>query len=127
MSDLKDSLEQLVKGLGAYNIRVADSKGFENAILGCHPKYVLKTCNSVVVFGIYVGLDYYRSIHLEDKPIGENKIMHIFRDWVQYRISAFLRERGYHAIVPTGLFDREKLIHRFSLKLAAYEAGLGAY
>ena len=53
--------------------------------------------------------------------------MHIFRDWVQYKIFQFLRERGHHAISPTGLFDREKLIHRLSLKLAAYEAGLGVY
>ena len=64
MSNLKDSLEQLGKGLGAYAMQVADSKGFENAILGCHPKDILKNCNSVVVFSIYVGLDYYRSIHL---------------------------------------------------------------
>ncbi|TEU05457.1 epoxyqueuosine reductase [Candidatus Bathyarchaeota archaeon] len=127
LSDLKNDLERFVKGLGAYAMRVADPKDFENAILGCHPRNFLKNCNSVVVFGIYVGLDYYRSIQLENKTIGENRIMHIFRDWVQYRVFEFLQERGCHAVVPTGLFDREKLIHRLSLKLVAYEAGLGVY
>lgn len=127
MSNLKDDLDQLVHGFGAYTMQVADTKRFENVTLGCHPKDILKNCNSVVVFGIYVGLDYYRSIQVEDKPIGENRVMHIFRDWVQYQISESLREREYRAIVPTGLFDREKLIHRFSFKLAAYEAGLGVY
>lgn len=127
LSDLKNDLEQFVKGLGAYAMQVADPRGFENATLGCHPKNIMKDCNSVVVFGIYVGLDYYRSIQIENKTIGENRIMHIFRDWVQYKVFEFLRERGYHVAVPAGLFNREKLIHCFSLKLAAYEAGLGVY
>lgn len=126
-SDLKDDLEQLVKDLGAYTMQVAASKGFESAIPGCRPRDILKDCNSVVAFGVYVGLDYYRSIQLENKRIGESRVMHIFRDWMEYKIFEFLRERGYHASVPTGLFDRKRLIHRFSFKLAAYEAGLGVY
>lgn len=127
MADLKDDLEQFVKDLGAYAMRVADPKGFENALLGCHPNNVLRNCNSVIVFGVYVGLDYYRSIQLENKTIGDNRIMHIFRDWAQHRILEFLQERGYQAVVPTGLFNPEKLIHRVSLKLVAHEAGLGVY
>lgn len=127
LSDLKSDLEQFVKDLGAYAVRVADPQGFENALLGCHPKNVLRNCKSVIVFGVYVGLDYYRSIQLENKTIGDNRIMHIFRDWIQYRILEFIQERGHPAVVPTGLFDREKLIHRLSLKLAAHEAGLGVY
>ncbi len=127
LSDLRNDLEQFVKCLGAYAMRIADPNGFENAMLGCHPKEISENCSSVVVFGVYVGLDYYRSIQLENKTIGENRIMHIFRDWVQYKVLEFLQERGHHAVVTTGLFDREKLIHRISLKLAAYEAGLGVY
>jgi epoxyqueuosine reductase QueG len=53
--------------------------------------------------------------------------MHIFRDWLQYKVAEYLRERGYCAVVPTGYFNREKLIPRFPFKLAAYEAGLGVY
>jgi len=127
LPDLKNDLEQFAMNLGAYAMRVADPKGFENALLGCHPKNVLRNCNSVIVFGVYVGLDYYRSIQLENKTIGDNRILHILRDWAQYRILEFLQEGGYPAVVPIGVSDRERLIHRLSLKLAAHEAGLGVY
>jgi len=128
LSDLKSDLKQFAKGLGAYDVQVADPKeGFEKAIPGCHPKNVWEHCNSVVVFGIYVGFDYYRSIELENQTIRENRIMHVFRDWLQYRIVEFIQERGYQAIAPRGYFNREKLVPRLSLKLAAYEAGLGVY
>jgi len=128
LSDLKTELKQFVKSLGAYTMQVADArKGFDNAISGCHPRNIWKFCNSVVVFGIYVGSDYYRAIKLEKKTIGDNRIMHIFRDWLQYKVAEYIQEKGYRAVVPTGIFDQEKLIHRLSLKLAAYEAGLGVY
>lgn len=127
MPDLKNDLEQFVRDLGGYAMRVADPEGFENALLGCHPNNVLRNCQSVIVFGVYVGRDYYRSIQLENKTIGDNRLLHIFRDWVQYRILEFLQQRRYHAVVPIGVSDRERLIHRVSLKLAAHEAGLGVY
>lgn len=128
LSDLKNELEQFVKSLGAYAMQVADAeKGFENAISRCHPRNVWKHCNSVVVFGVYVGLNYYRSIKLEKKTVGDDRIMHIFRDWLQYKVVGFIQEKGYCAVIPTGYFNREKLIPHLSLKLAAYEAGLGVY
>ncbi len=127
MVELKNGVVQLVKDLGAYEIRIADPSGFENAIPGCRPHDIWKHCNSVIVFGLFVGLDYYRSLQLERKTVGENRIMHIFRDWIQYKVAEFLQERRLNAVIPTGLFDQERLIHRLSLKLAAYEAGLGVY
>ena len=127
-SDLKNELERFVKGFGAYDMRVADaSKGFENAYSGCRPRAVMENCNSVVVFAIYVGPNYYRTLKIENKITGEDRIMHIFRDWLQYKVAEYLREKGYCAVVPTGYFSREKLIPRFPFKLAAYEAGLGVY
>jgi len=128
LSDLKNELEQFVKGYGAYAMRVADAnKGFENAFSGCRPKDVMEECNSVVVFAIYVGPDYYRTLKIENKIVGEDRIMHIFRDWLQYKVAEYLREKEYCAVVPTGYFNREKLIRRLSVKLVAYEAGLGVY
>ena len=127
LPDFKNDLEQFVKKLGAYTMQVADPKGFKNAIPSYHPKNVWENCNSVIVFGIYVGFDYYCSIKLENKTVGDDRIMHVFRDWLQFKIVEFLHERRYHAIVPTGLHNQEKLIHRLSLKLAAHEAGLGIY
>jgi len=127
-SDLRKRLERLVKDYGAYDMRVADaSKGFENAMPGCRPKVVMENCNSVVVFAIYVGGHYYHTLKIENKIAGDDRIMHIFRDWVQYKAADYLQERGYCAVVPTGFFNREKWIPRFSSKLAAYEAGLGIY
>jgi len=128
LSSLKADLKQFVKGFGAYTMRVADPKeGFENAIPGCRPRDVWENCNSLIVFGIYVGLDYYRSLKLERKIAGEDRVMHIFRDWVQYKTVEHIREKGYNAVVSTGYFDRDRLIPRLSLKLAAHEAGLGVY
>ncbi len=64
-SDLKNDLENFVEDFGAYTMQVANPRrGFENAITGCHPRDIFENCNSVVVFGIYVGSDYYRSIVL---------------------------------------------------------------
>jgi epoxyqueuosine reductase QueG len=127
-SDLKNELKQFVNGYGAYTMRIADAKkGFEKAMSGCRPKDVMENCNSVVVFAIHVGLDYYRTLKIENKIAGDDRIMHIFRDWLQYKVADYLRERGYCAAVPTGYFNREKLIPRFPSKLAAYETGLGVY
>jgi epoxyqueuosine reductase QueG len=126
--DLKNELERFVKDYGAYAMRVADaSKGFENAVSGCRPKDVMKNCNSVVVFAIYVGSDYYRTLKIENKITGDDRIMHIFRDWLQYKVAEYLLQKGHSATVPTGYFNREKLIPCFPSKLAAYEAGLGVY
>ena len=128
VSDLKSDLERFVRDFGAYSMRVADaSKGFENAVPSCRPKGVMGNCNSVVVFAIYAGLDYYRSLKIENKITGEDRIMHIFRDWIQFKMVEHLQEKGHSAVVPTGFFNREKMISRFSFKLAAYEAGLGVY
>ncbi len=127
-SSLKNELGQFVEDFGAYAMRVADLKeGFEKATPGCRPSDVLESCNSVVVFGIYVGLDYYRSIELGKKIVGENRVTYIFRDWLQYKVADLIRDKGYHAAIPSGYSDREKMISRMSIKLAAYEAGLGVY
>jgi len=127
-SDLKNELRQFIKGFGAYAVRVADPrKGFEKAILGCRPRDVWENCSSVVVFGVYVGPDYYRSLKFEKQIAGEDRVMHIFRDWLQYKLVEFIQEKGYNAVILSGYFNRKKSISRLSLKLAAYEAGLGVY
>jgi len=128
VSDLKSELERFLRDFGVYDVRVADaSKGFENAISGCRPKDVMENCNSMVVFATYVGLDYYRSIKIENKTAGDDRIMSILCDWLQYKVAEYFQEKGHSAVIPTGYFDREKFIPRFSFKLAAYEAGLGVY
>jgi len=127
--DLKDQLDELVKSFGAYKMKVVEAgSGFDNAIEGYHPRDIMTDCNSVIVFGVYVGRpDYYRSIKIGAEVTKDYRIMHLFRDWLQYRVAEYLQKKGYKAIVPRGFFRRETLIASLSYKLAAYEAGLGVY
>lgn len=126
--DLKDELHEFIRDFGAYKMRVVGvDKGFDNVIEGCHPRDIMTDCNSVIVFGVYVGTDYYRSIKIEERITKDYRIMHLFRDWLQYRVAEYLKEKGYRTIVPRGVFREETLTASLSYKLAAYEAGLGVY
>jgi len=128
MTKLKGDIQQFLRDRGAFKARVANSsKGFEKAIKGCHPLDVMKDGNSVIVFAIYMGLDYYRSVKIEGKMMGDERIGHIYRDWLAYELVEFLRARGFNAIAPSGFFDRDRKIARLSFKLAAHEAGIGVY
>ena len=91
-SDLKNELKRFADGLGSYALRVADPKeGFERAMHGCHPRDFWKRCNSVVVFALYVGPDYYRLLKLTKQIVGEDRIMHIVRDWIECKIAEFIK------------------------------------
>jgi len=128
MPNLKNEIMQFLTDRGAFKVRVASpSKGFEKAIEGCHPLDVMKDANSVIVFAIYIGLDYYRTVKIEGKKKGDDRIGHIFRDWLAYELAEFLKARGFRASAPSGFFDEGRKIARLSFKLAAYEAGIGVY
>jgi len=125
---LKRDVQQFLRDRGVFKVGVANpSIGFEKAIKGCHPFDVMKDGKSVIVFAIYVGLDYYRAVKIEGKTMGDDRIGHIFRDWLAHELVEFLRARGYNAIMPSGFFDRDRKIARLSFKLAAHEAGIGVY
>jgi len=121
--ELKNEVVKFLKDRGAFKVGVANSLvGFEKAIKGCHPLDVMKQGNSVVVFAVYVGLDYYRTFKIEGKRIGDDRIGYIFRDWLAYELAEFIKTRGFSAFFPSGHFDKA-----MSFKLAAYEAGIGVY
>jgi len=125
---LKSEVVKFLRDRGAFKVGVASpSVGFEKAIKGCHPLDMLKAGKSVIVFGIYIGQDYYQILKIEGKTAGDNRIGYIFRDWVAYELAEFLRMKGFRALFPTGFFDRDRKIARLSFKLAAYEAGIGVY
>jgi len=127
-TDLKSEIVKFLKDRGAFKVRVASAPvGFEKAIRGCHPFDVMKHSNSVVVFAVYMGLDYYRTFKIEGKTAGDNRIGYIFRDWLAYELVEFLKAKGFGGVFPIGDFDRARKIGRLSFKLAAYEAGLGVY
>lgn len=125
---MKDELEGFLKKFGAFKVAVADPKhGFEMAKEGCHPRDVMKNCNSVIVFAFHVGLDYYTSLDYFQKGDVESRVLSIYRDWVSFQLANFLRDRGYDAVVPHGFKNEKEKIARLSFKLAAYEAGLGVF
>lgn len=128
MADLKSEVVKFLRDHGAFKVRVANTLvGFEKAIRGCHPLDVMRHGNSVIVFAVYVGLDYYRTVKIEGKTKGDDRIGYIFRDWLAYELVEFLKAKGFGALFPSGDFDKERKIGRLSFKLAAHEAGVGVY
>jgi len=126
--NLKSDVQRFLRERGAFKVRVANPRvGFEKAVKGCHPLDVMKEGKSVVVFATYIGLDYYRTVKIEGKTVGDNRIGHIFRDWLAYELVEFLRTNGFRAAYPSGFFDRPRKMARMSFKLAAHEAGIGVY
>jgi len=122
-SDLKSEVVKFLKDRGVFKVKVADSRvGFEKAVKGCHPLDVMKDGKSVIVFAIYVGLDYYRTVKIEGKTAGDDRIGYIFRDWLAYELAEFLKAKGFSAVFPYGHFGKD-----LSFKLAAHEAGVGVY
>jgi len=126
--DLKEDVQRFLKERGAFKMRVANPcVGFEKAIKGCHPLDIMKNAESVIVFGVYVGSDFYRTVNIEGKTEADDRIGHIFRDWLAYELVEFLKGRGFNALLPRGHFDKQRNIARMSFKMAAHEAGFGAY
>jgi len=125
---LKEGVQRFLKERGAFKTRVANPcAGFEKAIKSCHPFDVMKNAKSVIVFGVYVGSDYYRTVNIEGKTEADDRIGYIYRDWLAYELAEFLKGRGFNALLPLGHFDRQRNIARLSFKLAAHEAGFGVY
>jgi len=125
---LKGDIQQFLKARGAFKVRIANPfVGFEKAIKGCHPLDMMKDAKSVIVFAVYMGSDYYRTIKIQGKTLGDSRIGHIYRDWLAHELAEFLRTKGFRAVVPSGFLDRDRKIARLSFKLAAHEAGIGPY
>jgi epoxyqueuosine reductase len=123
---LKNEVNGFLKNLGAFKVGVADpQKGFSEAYDGCHPKDIMKSCRSVIVYAFNIGLDYYAALDYEHNNI---RLGHLYRDWTGLQLTAFLRKKGFVAVeVPRELADRKNKIALLSFKLAAYEAGIGVF
>jgi len=123
---MKNEIERFLREFGVYKVGIANPKqGFEMARSGCHPKNVMKNCNSVVVFAFHVGLDYYTSFG--QKRSVESRVFNIYRDWISLQLANFLKEEGYDTVIPHGFLNKKEKIALLSFKLAAYEAGLGIF
>lgn len=125
---MKDELEEFLVEFGVSKVGIADPRqGFEMAKSGCHPRDVMKNCNSAIVFSFHVGLDYYTTLDYCQKGDVESRVFNIYRDWVSLQLANFLEDKGYNAIIPHGFKNEKEKIARLSFKLAAYEAGLGVF
>jgi epoxyqueuosine reductase len=125
---MRNELEDFLRKFGVFKVGVADPKhGFRMARSGCHPENVMKTCNSVVVFALHAGLDYYTSLDYYQEGNVESRVLNIYRDWISFQLFNFLEAMGYDAVIPYGFRDEKEKIARLSFKLAAYEAGIGVF
>nr|MDO8100176.1 hypothetical protein [Candidatus Njordarchaeota archaeon] len=126
--DLRNKIEDFLRRFGAFKIGVADpERGFGMAKEGCHPRDIMRDCRSVVVFVFNVGLDYYTTLDYFQKEDVESRVLNIYAEWVSHRLADLLLEMSCGAVVPSGFKDEKERIARLSLKLAAYEAGLGVF
>jgi len=125
---MKKELEVFLRKFGVSKVGVADpDHGFEMSREGCHPRDVMKNCNSVIVFAFPVGLDYYTTLDYSQKEDVESRVLNIYGDWVSYQLANFLKDKGYEAVVPHGFRNEKEKIARLSFKLAAYESELGVF
>ncbi|MEM3696587.1 MAG: hypothetical protein QXQ94_03675 [Candidatus Bathyarchaeia archaeon] len=125
---MREELEDFLKRFGVFKIGIADPKhGFKMAKDGCRPRDVIENCNSVIVFALHAGLDYYTTLNYYQKGDVESRVLNIYRDWVSLQLTDFLKNKGYNAVIPQGFKNEKEMIARLSFKLAAYEAGLGVF
>ncbi|MFB0567903.1 MAG: hypothetical protein ACETVM_04915 [Candidatus Bathyarchaeia archaeon] len=125
---LRKEVEAFLRKFGVFKVGVADpEQEFRMVESGCHPRNVMKNCNSVIVFAFHAGLDYYATLDYCQKGDVEKRVLNIYRDWVAIKIVHFLEDMGYEAVFPHGYMDKKARIARLSVKLAAYEAGIGVF
>lgn len=135
---LKKEIVELLKNLGALKVGFASATAcWKMAINGCRPTDIMPNCSSVRVLAVRTGLNYYQTANFENKSVDVDhktyRICFLFAEWLTLKLSRFLEARGYKTVVPSEWISKEKWrdaknkIHRFSLKLAAYEAGIGVF
>jgi epoxyqueuosine reductase QueG len=135
---LRKEIAELLKNLGALKVGFASATtGWKMTINGCRPTDIMPNCNSVIVLAVRTGLNYYQTANFENKSVDVDhktyRICFLFAEWLTLKLSRFLEDRGYKTAIPSEWVGKEKWrdaknkIHRFSLKLAAYEAGIGVF
>jgi epoxyqueuosine reductase len=134
----KEKFISFVKGLGAYDVRVADPRtGFEHAIPGRHPLQIYPDCRSVVVFAVprpvwanNTGI----SIHTSDADTANPERLPLVNRLLYtpgrktVSLSSLLLERVWFA--GSDLLRREgfDVVNGYvQEKLCAFEAGIGVY
>ncbi len=139
---LLDEVRHIAESRGAFKVGIA-SPAFPKALQGCQPHDLMPDCQSVICFGVAVGRDVYQRFGLVSHYGGEpfTRPASWLIDSIALAVSQFLYRRGIKSyVVPDTLETvgsdaqasspvklEEGRIVPFSMKLAAYEAGLGVY
>jgi len=157
VDDLKNDLVNYLKQIGAYDVRVADPNiGYEHVLPGRHPQDIWKPlsvnrlrkhpfdlwkqCRSVIVFAvacspktnnIFIGpyapwegertVGRFNPRDLQSDDHAMERLARILISHITLRGMMFLQARGYNVCVQYSSYSMP------SLKLSAYEAGLGVY
>jgi epoxyqueuosine reductase QueG len=129
--EIEMEITELLKNLGALKVGFASASGsLVKTGNGYCPREVMPECNSVIVLAVRTGLNYYQVANFEGKSIDVDgktyRVCFLFTEWLTLRISKFLEDRGYKTMALLREVSREKR-HKFSFKLAAYEAGIGVF
>ncbi|MDI6638054.1 MAG: hypothetical protein QME82_03990 [Bacillota bacterium] len=139
---LAEEVRHVAVSRGAFRVGIARPT-FARALEGCRPRDLMPDCESVICFAVFVGSDYYQRLglvtHHDGKPFARPASWLI--DSIALAVSQFLFRRGIRSyVVPDTLETtgsdglasspvklEERRIVPFSMKLAAFEAGLGVY
>jgi len=142
-AELTEEIKRVAVASGAFKVGVADAvNGFEKAVDGCHPRDLMPECRSAVCTDVFVGNGYYEwrglRTHDDGRPFG--RVAGWLCDSVTLAVVQLLQRRGVRAYVAPNTLRGddaaksrsplklgEDAVVPFSMKLAAYEAGLGAY
>jgi epoxyqueuosine reductase QueG len=128
---IEREITDLLENLGALKVGFASAaESLVKAGNDYRPREIMPECNSVIVVAIRAGLNYYLTANFEGKSIdvdGETyRVCFLFAEWLTLRISKFLENRGYKTMVLLREVNQKER-HKFSFKLAAYEAGIGVF
>ena len=137
-SDLELKILNFMHDLGTLKVGFASAdKGWETAFDGCRPKDIMLNCRTVIVIATRTGPNWYLTTDFEGRSIDVDRktyrICFLFTEWLTLKLARFMEKQGYEVVVPSEWTseekwaNREKRIHGFSFKLAAFEAGIGVF
>lgn len=135
---LNEEINSYFRELGGGKIGIASAnRPWIYATNSQHPRDIMSECNSVIVLAIGTGLNDFVTANFGGKSIDVDgktyRVSQLFIEWLTYRVAGFLRRKGFKTFTPidwTGSeawLSMDKRIHKFSFKLAAYEAGIGVF
>ncbi len=139
---LADEIRRIAASEGAFKVGIARPT-FARAPEGFRPRDLMPDCQSVICLAVFVGREYYQRLglvtHHDGQPFARPATWLV--DSIALAVSQFLFRRGARSYVVPDTIEAagsdalassparltESTIVPLSMKLAAFEAGLGVY